>query len=100
MIMAPKKTTERHLLAVPGLSAQAAIGSCCGAVSAAEAIETSLLGWRGVESVQVEAEHGRVVVVADRDAGPRIGDLLWSLRMLGLEHVREATPPEPNVNPF
>lgn len=100
MIRAPEEKSERHLLVVSGLSAQAAIGSCCGAVSAAAAIETTLLGWAGVESVTVEAVHDRVVVVADRDAGPRVGDLLWSLRMLGLEHVREDTAHHRNVNPF
>lgn len=100
MIVAPHERRERLVLVVPGLSAQAAIGSCCGAVSAADAIERSLLGWAGVESVQVVAAHDRVVVVADRDGGPRADDLLWSLRMLGLEHVREDARPEPNVNTF
>jgi hypothetical protein len=100
LTVARDEKRERLVLAVPGLSARAVIGSCCAAVSAAAAIEASPLGWPGVESVQIEPGHDRVVVVVDRDAGPRAADLPWSLRMLGLEHPRKDAPPEPNVNPF
>lgn len=81
---------ERIVLDIPELPGRPVVGGGCCAVPAAEAIEQSLCGWRGVRGVQVDVTSGRVEAELDED-GPGASDLVWSLRMLGFEEVR---PPD------
>ncbi|MEX2210376.1 MAG: hypothetical protein WD689_01235 [Gaiellaceae bacterium] len=77
-------------LLVPQLTTRAVIGGSCCAVPAAEAVEQTLAEWPGVERVVVG--QGRVDVVIDDASRLGAADLVWSLRMLGLEATAIETP--------
>ena len=75
--------TRQITLLVPELTTGAVIaGSCC-AVPAAQAVEQTLADWPGVERVVVGQK--RVDVSVDDASRLSASDLVWSLRMLGLE---------------
>lgn len=77
--------TRQVTLLVPELAARPLVGSACCVVPAAEAIEQTLGQWAGVEAVRIDDAAGRVEVSVDPERGPAPADLVWSLRMLGLE---------------
>ena len=68
---------------------------CCAPVpgtvrkGAAAAIEQTLGEWRGVERIEVDEAHGKVAVTLAGEQADG-ADLLWSLRMLGLDAVENS----------
>jgi hypothetical protein len=80
-----KRPPGTIVIVVRELAQRPVLGVGCCAIPAAAAIESALGDWRGVERVEVDARSGRITVTVSGEGTPAPADLIWSLRMLGLD---------------